>query len=57
MTDYIRDQYGQEPEDLFPFDGHAVIAPTANLTGHIAAMDAVYHLAGSPPARPAGCST
>jgi len=48
MTDYIREQYGQEPEDLFPFDGHAVIAPTANLTGHMAAMDAVYHLAGIP---------
>ncbi|MEV6417167.1 ThiF family adenylyltransferase [Kribbella sp. NPDC051718] len=48
MTDFIRQQYGQEPEDLFPFDGHAVIAPTANLTGHMAAMDAVYHLGGIP---------
>jgi hypothetical protein len=48
MTDVIREQYGQEPEDLFPFDGHAVIAPTANLTGHLAAMDAVYHLGGIP---------
>jgi molybdopterin-synthase adenylyltransferase len=48
MTDVIRARYDQEPEDLFPFDGHAVIAPTANLTGHMAAMDAVYHLTGIP---------
>jgi molybdopterin/thiamine biosynthesis adenylyltransferase len=48
MTDVIRKQYGQEPEDLFPFDGHAVIAPTANLTGHLAAMEAIYHLGGIP---------
>ncbi|GAA1614250.1 hypothetical protein GCM10009789_80470 [Kribbella sancticallisti] len=48
MTDFIREQYGQEPEDLFPFDGHAVIGPTANLTGHMAAMEAIYHLGGIP---------
>ncbi|WBQ03677.1 HesA/MoeB/ThiF family protein [Kribbella sp. CA-293567] len=48
MNDVVRERYGQEPESLFPFDGHAVIAPTANLTGHLAAMDAVYHLAGIP---------
>ncbi|WP_405056488.1 ThiF family adenylyltransferase [Kribbella sp. NBC_01505] len=48
VRDRLRDQHGQEPEDLFPFTGHAVIAPTANLTGHLAALDAVYHLGGIP---------
>ncbi|MEV5965331.1 ThiF family adenylyltransferase [Kribbella sp. NPDC051952] len=48
VRDRLRDQYGAEPEDLFPFTGHAVIAPTANLTGHLAALDAIYHLTGIP---------
>ncbi|MFJ6199009.1 HesA/MoeB/ThiF family protein [Micromonospora sp. NPDC092111] len=48
VTDRLREQHGAEPEELFPFTGHAVIAPTANLTGHLAALDAVYHLAGIP---------
>ena len=33
VSDRLREQYGAEPEELFPFTGHAVIAPTANLTG------------------------
>ncbi|MFG1951390.1 HesA/MoeB/ThiF family protein [Micromonospora sp. NPDC048830] len=49
VNDRLRDRYGAAPEELFPFTGHAVIAPTANLTGHLAALDAVYHLAGIPP--------
>lgn len=48
VGDRLREHYGTEPEDLFPFTGHAVIAPSANLTGHLAALDAVYHLAGLP---------
>jgi molybdopterin/thiamine biosynthesis adenylyltransferase len=48
VADRLRDEHGAEPEDLFPFTGHAVIAPSANLTGHLAALDAVHHLAGIP---------
>ncbi|MEV4482838.1 HesA/MoeB/ThiF family protein [Micromonospora coxensis] len=48
VNDRLREHYGAEPEELFPFTGHAVIAPTANLTGHLAALDAVYHLGGIP---------
>lgn len=46
--DRLTEHYGTEPQDLFPFAGHAVIAPTANLTGHLAALQAVYHLADLP---------
>ncbi|WP_432944907.1 HesA/MoeB/ThiF family protein [Kribbella sp. CA-253562] len=49
VRDRLVDQHGFEPEELFPFTGHAVIAPTANLTGHLAALDAIYHLGGIPP--------
>ncbi|MEU5940140.1 ThiF family adenylyltransferase [Micromonospora sp. NPDC047548] len=48
VGDRLREHYGAEPEELFTFTGHAVIAPTANLTGHLAALDAVYHLGGIP---------
>ena len=48
VTDTLREHYGAEPEELFKFSGHSVIAPTANLTGHIAAMEAIYHLADLP---------
>ncbi|MEU1753984.1 ThiF family adenylyltransferase [Micromonospora matsumotoense] len=48
VTDRLREEYGAAPEELFAFTGHAVIAPTANLTGHLAALDAVHHLAGIP---------
>lgn len=48
VGDRLREHYGTEPEELFPFNGHAVIAPSANLTGHLAALDAVYHLTGIP---------
>jgi molybdopterin/thiamine biosynthesis adenylyltransferase len=48
VEDRLKDKHGTDPEDLFPFEGHAVIAPTANLTGHLAALDAVYQLAGIP---------
>ena len=48
INDQLREHYGAEPEELFSFTGHAVIAPTANLTGHLAAMEAVYHLADLP---------
>ncbi|SBT41667.1 Molybdopterin or thiamine biosynthesis adenylyltransferase [Micromonospora auratinigra] len=48
VNDRLREHYGGEPQELFPFTGHAVIAPSANLTGHLAALDAVHHLAGIP---------
>ncbi|WP_320064890.1 ThiF family adenylyltransferase [Micromonospora sp. RTGN7] len=48
VNDRLRDQHGAEPEELFEFTGHAVIAPSANLTGHLAALDAVHHLGGIP---------
>ncbi len=48
VGDRLREHYGAEPEELFPFTGHAVIAPAANLTGHLAALEAVYHLADLP---------
>ncbi len=48
VADRLADEHGGRPEDLFAFDGHAVIAPSANLTGHVAALDAVYHLTGIP---------
>lgn len=48
VGDRLRDEYGAEPQELFAFTGHAVIAPSANLTGHLAALDAVHHLAGIP---------
>lgn len=48
VADRLRDQYGTDPEELFTFTGHAVIAPSANLTGHLAALDAVHHLGGIP---------
>ncbi|SCF10251.1 Molybdopterin or thiamine biosynthesis adenylyltransferase [Micromonospora viridifaciens] len=48
VGDRLREHYGAEPQELFPFTGQAVIAPSANLTGHLAALDAVYHLAGIP---------
>lgn len=48
VADRLEEQYGAKPEELFPFTGHAVIAPSANLTGHLAALDAVYHLTGIP---------
>jgi molybdopterin/thiamine biosynthesis adenylyltransferase len=48
VGDRLREHYGTEPEELFSFTGHAVIAPTANLTGHLAALEAVYHLTGIP---------
>jgi molybdopterin-synthase adenylyltransferase len=48
VNDWLRDEYGKKPEELFPFTGHSVIAPAANLTGHIAALEAVYHLTGLP---------
>src|SRR5215217_5747099 len=35
VADRLRDLHGAEPEDLFPFTGHAVIAPSANVTGHL----------------------
>jgi molybdopterin-synthase adenylyltransferase len=49
VGDRLRERHGTEPEDLFSFTGHAVIAPAANLTGHLAALDAIYHLTGIPP--------
>lgn len=48
VGDRLREHYGAEPEELFPFTGNAVIPPTANFTGHLAALDALYHLAGIP---------
>jgi len=48
VNDRLREHYGADPEELFKFTGHAVIAPTANLTGHMAAMEAIYHLADLP---------
>jgi molybdopterin/thiamine biosynthesis adenylyltransferase len=48
VADRLREHYGNEPEELFSFTGNAVIAPTANLTGHLAALEAVYHLTGVP---------
>lgn len=48
VRDWMREHYGSEPQDLFEFTGHSVIAPTANLTGHMAAMEAIYHLADLP---------
>ncbi|WP_162907653.1 HesA/MoeB/ThiF family protein [Allorhizocola rhizosphaerae] len=48
VGDRLREHYGWEPQELFSFTGHAVIAPAANLTGHLAALEAVYHLADLP---------
>jgi molybdopterin/thiamine biosynthesis adenylyltransferase len=48
VGDRLLEHYGFEPQELFPFTGHAVISPAANLTGHMAALEAVYHLAGLP---------
>ncbi|MCX4473550.1 ThiF family adenylyltransferase [Micromonospora sp. NBC_01655] len=48
VGDRLRERHGAEPEELFGFTGHAVIAPSANLTGHLAALDAVHHLGGIP---------
>jgi|GEM_PF-168661 len=49
MADSYAAKYGAEPEDeLFAWEGHAVLAPTANLTGQMAALEAVYHLTGLP---------
>lgn len=48
VEDRLKDKHGTDPEDLFPFEGHAVIAPSANLTGQLAALDAIYHLGGIP---------
>lgn len=48
VGDRLREHYGSDPEELFSFTSHTVIAPTANLTGHMAALEAVYHLTGVP---------
>lgn len=48
VGDRLREHYGYEPEELFPFIGHAVISPAANLTGHMAALEAIHHLADLP---------
>ncbi|HUR03771.1 MAG TPA: ThiF family adenylyltransferase [Nonomuraea sp.] len=34
---------------LFDWQGHAVLAPTANLAGHLAALEAIYFLVGMQP--------
>lgn len=50
MADTYTAKYGAEPiEELFDWEGHAVLAPTANLTGQIAALEAVYLLVGLRP--------
>ncbi|WP_327088873.1 ThiF family adenylyltransferase [Nonomuraea sp. NBC_01738] len=46
FTEHYRDIGAVE---LFPWDGHAVLAPSANLTGHLAALEAVHFLTGLTP--------
>lgn len=49
-TEGERGPDGRPPEPLFTSEpGNSVIAPTANLTGHLGALEAIYHLGGLQP--------
>ncbi|WP_188316493.1 HesA/MoeB/ThiF family protein [Solihabitans fulvus] len=46
---FERRQGSPQIETAYPGQGHAVLAPTANLTGHVAALQVVNHLVGLTP--------
>ncbi|WP_020519299.1 HesA/MoeB/ThiF family protein [Catelliglobosispora koreensis] len=49
VNDAIARDWGQVPGLFESRGGHAVLGPTANLTGHLSAMEAIYFLVGLRP--------